>query len=61
MASLNNMVKKCAGLIDTTDVTPWESQFLQSLCDKTGDGTNTTSLTEKQIEVLERIYRRHFA
>lgn len=61
MASLNTMVKKCAGLVDTTDVTPWEDQFLQSVLEKTAQGDNTTSLTEKQIDVLERIYSKHFA
>lgn len=61
MTSLNTMVKKCAGLVGTKDVTPWEDQFLQSVLEKTGDGNNTTSLTEKQIDVLERIYGKNFA
>lgn len=61
MASLNTMVKKCAGLVDTTDVSDWENQFLKSVIEKTGEGNNTTSLTEKQISVLERIYGKHFA
>ncbi len=61
MASLNTMVKKCAGLVGTKDVTPWEDQFLQSVLEKTGDGNNTTRLTEKQISVLERIYGKNFA
>lgn len=61
MASLNTMVKKCAGLVDTTDVSDWENQFLKSVAEKTGEGNNTTSLTEKQIVVLERIYGKHFA
>ena len=43
------------------DVTPWEDQFLQSVLEKTAQGDNTTSLTEKQIGVLERIYGKHFA
>lgn len=61
MASLNTMVKKCAGLVDTTDVSDWENQFLKSVIEKTGEGNNTTSLTEKQISVLERIYGKNFA
>ena len=61
MASLNTMVKKCAGLVDTTDVSDWENQFLKSVVEKTGEGNNTTSLTEKQISVLERIYGKNFA
>ena len=61
VASLNTMVRKCAGLVDTTDVSDWENQFLKSVVEKTGEGNNTTSLTEKQISVLERIYGKNFA
>lgn len=61
MTSLNTMVKKCAGLVDTTDVSDWENQFLKSVIEKTGEGNNTSSLTEKQIDVLERIYGKNFA
>ena len=61
MTSLNTMVKRCSGLIDTNDVSDWESDFLQSIVERTNDGDNTTSLTEKQIDVLERIFNKHFA
>ena len=61
MASLNSMVKKVAGLVETVDVSPWESNFIASVQRQTSNGDNTTSLTEKQIEVLERIYDKHFA
>ena len=61
MTSLNTMIKKCAGLVDTTDVSDWENQFLKSVIEKTGEGNNTSSLTEKQIDVLERIYGKNFA
>ena len=60
MTSLNTMVKKCAGLVGTKDVTPWEDQFLQSVLEKTAQGDNTTSLTEKQVDVLQRLYSKHF-
>lgn len=61
MTSLNTMVKRCSGLIDTNDVSDWESDFLQSIIERTNEGDNTTSLTEKQIDVLERIFNKHFA
>lgn len=60
MASLNTMVRAVAGLQDTTDVTDWENTFIKSVIDKTQNGDNTTSLTEKQIDVLERLYGKHF-
>lgn len=61
MASLNNMVKRCAGLIGTKDVSDYEDEFLKSIVKRTDEGDNTTSLTEKQIDVLERIYEKNFA
>lgn len=61
MASLNTMVKKVAGLADTSDVSDWENQFIKSVVEKTEHGKNTTSLTEKQIDVLERLHGQHFA
>jgi hypothetical protein len=61
MASLNTMVKKVAGLADTPDVSDWENQFIKSVVQQTENGKNTTSLTEKQIDVLERLHGQHFA
>jgi hypothetical protein len=61
MASLNTMVQKCMGLIDTKDVSDWENNFLQNIANKTNEGKNTTSLTEAQITVLERLHSKHFA
>lgn len=60
MASLNAMVKKVAGLADTRDVTDWENRFIKSVVEQTGNGTNTTSLTEKQITSLEQLHDKHF-
>ena len=61
MASLNTMLKKVAGLTDTKDVTDWENRFVKSVVEQTHNGDNTTSLTEGQIDVLERLYDRHFS
>lgn len=61
MASLNTMVQKVAGLADTTDLSDWENQFIKSVVAQTQSGKNTTSLTEKQIDVLERLHGQHFA
>lgn len=60
MASLNTMVKRCAGLVGTGDVSEWEEKFLQNVLRQTSNGDNTSSLTEKQVETLERIHDRHF-
>ena len=60
MASLNTMVKRCSALVDTTDLTDWENRFMGNVIRQTNDGDNTSTLTEKQVESLERIYEKHF-
>lgn len=61
MTSITTMVKKIAGLQDTQDLTDWESDFVESILARTRDGDDTSSLTEKQIDVVERIHKKHFA
>lgn len=61
MASINTMVRKVAGMVDTKDLTAWENKFVKNIVAQTGNGDNTSSLTESQVDVLERIYERHFA
>lgn len=61
MTALNTMVKRVSGLTDTPDVSDWENQFIKSVVQRTANGDNTTSLTEKQIDVLERLHDKHFA
>jgi len=55
------MVKQCSGMLGTNDLSQWEGDFIASLVDQTKNGDNTTSLTEKQIMVLERIFKKHFS
>ena len=59
--SLSTMVKKIAGLAHTQDVSEWESQFIDSIVARTDGGKNTTALSEKQVEIVERIHGKHFA
>lgn len=61
MASINAMVRKVAAMADTKDLTAWENKFVKNIVAQTGNGDNTSSLTENQVDVLERIYDRHFA
>ncbi len=61
MASTNTMLKQCAGLVDTKDVTDWQNGFLKSVLERSENGSRPDLLSEKQLEVLESIHRRHFA
>jgi hypothetical protein len=58
--SLGTKVKQIAGL-KMGDVTTWEINFIDDVQRLTWNGANTTRLTEKQIEVIERIWSKHFA
>jgi hypothetical protein len=61
MASLNTMVKRCAGLVDTKDVTDWENRFIKRVVEQTKSGDNTSTLTENQVGSLEEIHDKHFS
>lgn len=56
MKSLKQMLDIVCGMIDTKDLTSWENNFLKSV-----QGQSTPTLTGKQVEVIERIYNKHFA
>lgn len=61
MASTNTMLKQCAGLVDTKDVTDWQNGFLKSVLERSENGNRPDLLSDKQLEVLESIHSRHFA
>lgn len=59
--SIGTKVKQIAGLVGTKDLTRWEADFVIDILRWTERGNNTTVLSEKQIEVVLRIYNKHFA
>jgi hypothetical protein len=61
MTTINTMVKRISGLAGTSDVTDWEDDFINSIVEQSDDGDDTSSLTEKQINVIERIFKKHFS
>lgn len=61
MTSLNEMVRRIEGLQGTKDVSEWESNFCGSVARQTQSGKDTSKLSEKQIEIVERIHNKHFA
>lgn len=60
MVSTTTMIRRLSGLLDTRDLSEWEQQFVESLVAKL-DAGKVTSLTERQVETLERLHGRHFA
>lgn len=61
MTSLGTMLKRISGLHGTKDVSDWESRFIGSVWEKSSYGKDTTVLSAKQIEIIERIHNKHFA
>lgn len=60
LISTTTMIRRLSGLLDTRDLSEWEQQFVRSLVEKL-DAGRVTSLTERQVETLERLHGRHFA
>jgi len=52
--STQTMKAQVCGLIGTKDLTQWETEFAESI-------EHRVLLTDKQAEVLEKIWRKHFA
>ncbi len=60
MLSTSQMIDRLAGMVGTKDLTDWETRFVQSLIDRKSAG-QVTALTERQVEMLDRLHSKHFA
>lgn len=60
MKSCNTMVRQLHALLGTNDLNAWEESFIESVWSRSEEGANTTRLTERQIETVPELYRKHF-
>lgn len=60
MTTLNTMVKRCAGLLGTGELSEWEEDFMRGVLARTRNGDDTRALTERQVDSLERIFEKHY-
>jgi hypothetical protein len=60
MKSVGAMLGQLHNLLGTRDLSDWDISFIASCWSRSGEGRITSTLTDKQLEVLERLYRRHF-
>lgn len=58
MTSVKTMIEQLEGLLNTSDINAWEQGFIGGMIKYKRD---TTTLSERQIEIIERIYNKHFA
>lgn len=62
MKTIGAMIEQLDGLRDTTDLTDWESEFVTSILHRYLNAKkDTTCLSAKQVEIIERIWNKHFA
>lgn len=60
MLSTGQMIDRLAGMVGTKDLNDWETRFVSGLVARKNAG-QVTSLSEEQLEVLERLHNKHFA
>jgi hypothetical protein len=60
MKSLGAMIQQLHGMVGTDDLTEWESGFVESVYDQSGEGKDTTYLSGKQVATINDIYQKHF-
>lgn len=62
MASLGTMIEQLDGMRDTNDLTAWENDFVTSILERyLAAKKDTRNLSAKQVEIVERIWSKHFA
>ena len=61
MKSLGAMLEQIHGLCDTKDVNTWENDFIKSCMGTYGPRKLSCQLSGRQAEVIDRIWRKHFA
>lgn len=59
--SLGVMIQQLDALVGTHDVSVWEEKFIASVSGYADARRNRKILSDKQIEIVEQIYRQHFA
>lgn len=62
LVSIATMIEQIDGLRDTTDLTEWEQGFVTSILQRyLLANKDTQALSGKQVEVIERIWSKHFS
>lgn len=61
MKTIGDMLQRIDALRVTKDVTQWEDDFIGSCLETSRNGSLTAHLSGKQVEIIERIFNKHFA
>jgi hypothetical protein len=55
------MLQSVHGLLGTDDLTSWESDFIRNCYDTVQHNRDTSRLSDKQVEIIETTFNKHFA
>ena len=58
--SIGNMVRGIVMLRDTNQLTVIDASFALTFFEKSNGGKNTDLLSDKDVEIVDRIYREHY-
>jgi len=61
LVSIRTKIAQLGALAGTRDVSAWETRFITDMQRYLQPGSQTTALTDKQLEAIERLWGRHFA
>lgn len=61
MKSIGAMLQAVSGLLGTKDISEWEAGFIRNCMETSKGGTLTSHLSDKQVEIVETIFSKHFA
>jgi hypothetical protein len=62
LISLGTKIEQLDGLRDTKDLSEWENGFVTSILERyLTAGRDTRMFTGKQVDVIERVWGKHFA
>lgn len=60
--SIGTMIEQLDGLRDTRNLSEWEQGFVTNILERfLTSGKDTRWMSSKQVDVVERIWRKHFA
>ncbi len=59
--SVGSMIKQISGMLGTKDLSIWEADFVRSVDEKSGHGADTSVLSDKQVEMVDTIFRKNFS
>lgn len=54
---VGTMIRQCKAMLGTKDLTDWEKRFFEKL----DPDMDTRALSEKQLEVIDEVWSKHFA